>query len=52
MFNHSIKILVVEDEPKVASFIKRGLEENGFIVEVAFDGIIGKKLFSSKTGNT
>jgi len=32
------KILVVEDEKKVASFIKRGLEEEGFEVDVASDG--------------
>lgn len=33
-----MKILVVEDEKKVASFIKRGLEEEGFTVDVAHDG--------------
>jgi len=32
------KILVVEDEKKVASFIKRGLEEENFTVDVANDG--------------
>lgn len=31
-------ILVVEDEKKVAAFIKRGLEEEGFTVDVAYDG--------------
>lgn len=39
-----MKILVIEDEPKVASFIKRGLEELSFEVDVAFDGMIGEKL--------
>jgi two-component system, OmpR family, copper resistance phosphate regulon response regulator CusR len=43
------RILVVEDEPKVASFVKRGLEENGFTCEVAYDGSIGKRMFD--TGN-
>jgi DNA-binding response OmpR family regulator len=33
-----MKILVVEDEKKVASFIKRGLEEEDFSVDVAYDG--------------
>lgn len=33
-----MKILVVEDEKKVSSFIKRGLEEEKFEVDVAFDG--------------
>ena len=31
-------ILVVEDEKKVASFIKKGLEEEGYAVDVASDG--------------
>jgi two-component system, OmpR family, copper resistance phosphate regulon response regulator CusR len=39
-----MKILIVEDEPKVASFIKQGLEENNFEVEVAYDGISAEKL--------
>jgi heavy metal response regulator len=33
-----MRILVVEDEKKVASFIKRGLEEEEFAVDVAYDG--------------
>ncbi len=33
-----MKILLVEDEKKVASFIKRGLEEERFSVDVAYDG--------------
>ena len=33
-----MKILVVEDERKVASFIKLGLEEEGHTVDVAIDG--------------
>lgn len=39
-----MKVLVIEDEPKVASFIKRGLEELSFHVDVAYDGITGEKL--------
>jgi DNA-binding response OmpR family regulator len=38
------KILIVEDEPKVAGFIKKGLEESNFTAEIAFDGIIGKSM--------
>ncbi len=38
-----MKILVVEDEEKVALFIKKGLEEEGFQVEVAFDGATGEE---------
>jgi heavy metal response regulator len=37
-----MKILLVEDEKKVASFIKRGLEEEHFIVDVAYDGESGE----------
>ncbi len=33
-----MKILVVEDEKKVASFIKRGLEEEKYEVEISYDG--------------
>jgi DNA-binding response OmpR family regulator len=39
-----MKILLVEDEPKVSAFIKRGLEEEGFEVEVAYDGRFGLQL--------
>jgi DNA-binding response OmpR family regulator len=39
-----MKILVVEDEKKVASFIKRGLEEEQYQVTVAHDGAEGLKL--------
>jgi heavy metal response regulator len=42
-----MKILVVEDEKKVASFIKRGLEEEGFNVDLAHDGEEG--LFMAET---
>jgi len=38
-------ILLVEDETKIANALKKGLEENGYVVEIAYDGIIGKKLF-------
>jgi heavy metal response regulator len=33
-----MRLLVVEDEKKVASFIKQGLEEEGYAVDVALDG--------------
>jgi heavy metal response regulator len=36
-----MRILVVEDEQKVAGFIQRGLEEEGYKVELAFDGEAG-----------
>lgn len=43
-----MNILLIEDEPKVASFIKQGLEEKKYDVEVAYDGLIGKKLALKK----
>ncbi len=36
-----MRILVVEDEKKVSSFIKKGLEEEGYAVDVASDGEAG-----------
>jgi len=39
-----MKILIVEDEPKVASFIKKGLEESHYEAEIAYDGISAEKL--------
>lgn len=38
-----MKILIIEDEPRVASFIKEGLEEKGYETEVAYDGLSGEK---------
>jgi DNA-binding response OmpR family regulator len=39
-----MKILVVEDEPAIADFLERGLEEEGYSVAVAGDGIDGERL--------
>ena len=36
-----MRLLVVEDERKVASFIKKGLEEEGYAVDLASDGETG-----------
>ena len=41
MFN----ILVIEDEQRVAELLQSGLEENGYQVSVAMDGIQGLSLF-------
>ncbi len=45
------RILIVEDEQKIADTLKLGLSENGFYVEVAYDGNIGYKLFQSHNFN-
>lgn len=34
----TVKVLIVEDEKKIASFIRKGLEARGFTVEAAHDG--------------
>ncbi|MCK5552536.1 MAG: response regulator, partial [Deltaproteobacteria bacterium] len=39
-----MRILVVEDEKKVASFLKKGLEEEYYAVDTAFDGEEGLAL--------
>lgn len=38
-----MKILIVEDEPKVAGFIKKGLEENNYEAEIASNGPSGEE---------
>lgn len=43
-----MRILLVEDDPKIASFVKIGLESNHFVVDTAYDGIMGEKLAMSK----
>jgi heavy metal response regulator len=43
-----MRILVVEDEKKVSSFIKRGLEEEKYEVDTAGDGEEGLKMALSK----
>ncbi|PKN66839.1 MAG: DNA-binding response regulator [Deltaproteobacteria bacterium HGW-Deltaproteobacteria-15] len=39
-----MRLLVVEDEKKVARFIKQGLEEEGYAVDVAHDGEEGLQM--------
>ncbi|MBX0289513.1 DNA-binding response regulator [Hymenobacter sediminis] len=39
-----MKILLVEDEPKLASFVKKGFENEGYEIEVAYDGRMGQSL--------
>jgi two-component system copper resistance phosphate regulon response regulator CusR len=42
-----MKILVVEDEKKAAAYLRKGLAENGFVVDVAPDGEEGLHLARS-----
>ncbi|HAF29457.1 MAG TPA: DNA-binding response regulator [Bacteroidales bacterium] len=44
-----MKILVVEDELKVVEFLKKGLEEQDYEVDIAFDGQMGERLAVKNT---
>jgi two-component system copper resistance phosphate regulon response regulator CusR len=44
-----MRILVIEDEDRVALPIKKGLEELGFSATIASDGLTGKRLALSET---
>lgn len=39
-----MNILLIEDDERIASLVKRGLEENDYQVTIAYDGQMGKKL--------
>ena len=41
------KLLIIEDEPKIADTLKFGLSENGYEADVAYDGMQGEKLFKA-----
>jgi DNA-binding response OmpR family regulator len=44
-----MKILLIEDEKKIVSFIKNGLHSEGYTVDIAYDGEEG--LFRAEDGN-
>lgn len=46
-----IKILLIEDEKKIADTLAKGLKENDYHVETAYDGKIGLRLFESGSFN-
>ncbi len=39
-----MRILVIEDERKLAAYLQQGLSESGYVVDVAYDGIDGRHL--------
>jgi DNA-binding response OmpR family regulator len=43
-----MRILLIEDDPKISSFIKIGLESNSYVVDSAFDSVMGEKLALTK----
>ncbi|WP_306349782.1 response regulator transcription factor [Flavobacterium sp. '19STA2R22 D10 B1'] len=42
-------ILIIEDDTRVATLLQRGLEEQDFQTQIAYDGEMGKKLCQSNT---
>ena len=44
-----MKLLIIEDEEKTGAYLKKGLSENGFVVDVASDGEAGLHL--ARTGD-
>lgn len=47
-----MRILLIEDEKKVGGFIKKGLEEQMFTVDVAFDGETGIRVMQQNDYDT
>jgi DNA-binding response OmpR family regulator len=43
-----MNIVIIEDEPRIAAFIERGLKSEGFAVQVAGDGVSGLALACSE----
>lgn len=41
-----MNLLLIEDEPKTVQSLRQGLEENGYAVDIAYDGLLGKQLAS------
>jgi DNA-binding response OmpR family regulator len=45
------KLLIAEDEVKIADALKQGLNENGFETDIAYDGTIALRLFETNRYN-
>ncbi|MCX6332865.1 MAG: response regulator transcription factor [Bacteroidia bacterium] len=43
-----MKILLVEDDPKISTFVKIGLESSDYAVDIAYDGTMGENLALSR----
>ena len=50
-FMKNMKLLIIDDEPGITSFLKEGLEEAGYSVDVASDGKSGLDLALSNNYN-
>lgn len=38
------RVLLIEDEPGIVDFVRRGLQADGFVVEAALEGVEGERL--------
>ncbi len=47
-YNHRMRILLVEDDRRISRVVKKGLVEEGFAVDAAFDGEEGEYLAGSE----
>jgi len=45
--SYPMRLLVIEDEKRTADYLQKGLSENGFTVDVAYDGFEGSHLARS-----
>jgi two-component system copper resistance phosphate regulon response regulator CusR len=45
----TMRILVVEDEPKTSAYLRKGLSESGYVVDCAVDGEEGLHLAQTST---
>jgi len=44
-----MRILLVEDDPKLAGFIQKGFQSENLNLEIAYDGFIGQRLLEQNT---
>lgn len=47
----NIKVLIVEDEQRLADILKMQLEESGYMADIAYDGYVGKQLVEKNKYN-
>ncbi len=43
-----MNFLLLEDELSVSNFIRKGFESEGYLIDVAYDGVLGKTFFQRK----
>ncbi|MBN8823189.1 MULTISPECIES: response regulator transcription factor [unclassified Spirosoma] len=44
-----MKILLVEDEVSLASFIRKGIESEGYEIDLAYDGLVGQRMANNNS---